>query len=148
MTDMTRGALSQFSGGSGVPNSSLSHFSQRGSGIGMCNASAKIRLFTPNQTRNASAITEHATSTAGRTALKTAMTAFHISLSKNPMRGERKLLNSRRWRTSSGSRFFFSGLVFLPASESDRALGNSFPQRARHDVHHAPMYPPPETVER
>src|ERR1044072_2936481 len=58
-----------------------------------CNESIKIRRLNPSQIRNASAITALATTMAGNIALKTATTAFHISLWKNPIRGERKLLN-------------------------------------------------------
>jgi hypothetical protein len=46
------------------------------------------------------------------------MTAFHISLWKKPMRGERKLLNSHKCRTSSGSRLGFSSTLIY-ASKGD-----------------------------
>ena len=133
MAEMTRGTVSQ---------------SQLGNGNGIPNASAKSNRFTPSQAKKASAMTEVATRIAGSTALTTAMIAFHISLWKNPILGERKLLNSRRCRTSSGSRVISICRMLVPRCEVGIASGNSFPQRARQADHHAPTYPPPETVDK
>src|SRR5512133_3660880 len=75
-----------------IPRTDLSALHRAGGPS--CNVSLKIRRLNPSQIRKASAMTALATTMAGNIALKTATTAFHISLWKKPMRGERKLLNS------------------------------------------------------